>query len=104
MTEIPYDQDDEAQRWREVYPEPTIFNYHARVDILGWEFTIMTSGELRITTSRFEPTLDYEGKTNATMRLAEGPRALLEALLELDKNLGRTELFPEGQTGVGVPL
>ena len=99
-----YDQADESQRWREAYPEPTIFDYHAKVDILGWEFTVMTNGELRITTSNFVPTLNDEGETNAAMRLGEGSRSLLEALLAIDQGKVMAEPFPPGQTGVGVPL
>ena len=100
----PFDIADEPQRWREAYPEPTFFDYHAKVDILGWEFTVLTSGELRIKTSRFAPVLHDDGTTSAEMRLAAGSRALVEALLAIDKGEGRTEPYPAGQTGVGVAL
>lgn len=81
---------------------PTVFDYHAKVDILGWTFTLKTDGQLWIRTSDFKPDIREDGTTCAEMRLNEGPADMLRALLSVADTVGVTA-FPPGTKGVGFP-
>jgi hypothetical protein len=82
----------------------TVFDYHAKVDILGWTFTKRTNGEFWIRTSDFVAFVDADGKTNAEAHFSSGVADLLKALIVLGDGEPSVIGFPPGAKGIGVSL
>jgi len=79
----------------------TVFEYHAKVEILGWTFTKKTNGEFWIRTSDFVAHVGPDGKTNAEAHFSSGVADLLKALIVLGDGEVSVTGFPANAKGLG---